>query len=106
MVMTRVSGDGCWTSMLPPPVWVQPDRRGVTRPLREPTTIDTSGATDAVVTVMFNGCPGWAVFGGCPAGSAAGSRPTATATPAPRAARRVMRVMCVILRASPADDEV
>src|SRR6266545_7722416 len=92
MVMTITSGDGCCTSMFPPPVWVQPDRIGVTLPLREPSDSDTSRAGVAVVTVMFSGCPGCA-FGGCAAASAGRSPVTAS----PNTARRCIRLICVSL---------
>src|SRR5438874_3026347 len=55
MVTTTVSGAGWATSMLPPPVWVNPCRSGTTRPCRDPNVIVTVGA---------GGAGGWAGAGG------------------------------------------
>src|SRR4051794_13207037 len=91
MVMTIVSGEGCWTSMFPPPVWVHPDRTGVTLLLREPSDSDTSGAGAWVVTVMFTGWPGWPPPWGWPPAPTAGTNPAATV--APRSIRRLIRLI-------------
>src|SRR5262249_27281664 len=63
MVMTTVSGAGWATSMLPPPVWVQPARTGVTWPWRGPSRMVTGGPV---------GAGGWAAA--TPHGQAAASR--------------------------------
>src|SRR5690348_5089012 len=59
MVMTSVSGDGWATSMLPPPVCVNPWRLGVTCPCRDPRMKDAGGdAGVAGLTVIVTGVPG------------------------------------------------
>src|SRR5262245_49895815 len=45
--MTTVSGAGCCTSMLPPPVWVNPWRTGTPCPWRPPSSMATAGAGSA-----------------------------------------------------------
>src|SRR5947209_1796152 len=59
MVTTMVSGEGCCTSMLPPPEWAHFELQGVTCPVRFRSAIDTSGAAGCPgTTVMTTGAPG------------------------------------------------
>src|SRR5881275_3179701 len=71
MVTTTVSAVGEETSMLPPPVWLQPERWGVTWPCRSRMFQVTVGVGAVPgVTVIVTGVPGgivlvsWAAMAG------------------------------------------
>src|SRR4051794_4117728 len=81
MVTTTVSGLGWATSMLPPPVWVQPWRMGVTCPCLGPRMMDTVGVAGAAgVTVMVTGVPGGTVVFSWAASAAGRSTPARAAS--------------------------
>src|SRR3954451_2647962 len=83
MVTTTVSGLGWATSMLPPPVWVQPWRMGVTCPCLGPRMMDTVGVAGAAgVTVMVTGVPGGTVVFSWAASAAGRSTPARAASKA------------------------